>query len=386
MRIKSMLSIILAFIAVFTLPVHPVFGQEDDTSVPKWRLSQNNKITIGEKIEIHSEILNEDRDLLIYLPDNYDHTQAKYPVIYLLDGYFFFLSTSAIIDYLSRINNMPKMIVVAITNTDRLRDFSPAPRGGAEKFTSFLKNELIPFVDDNYRTEKFSVFAGHSLGGYFVVYTLLNEPHLFNAYIAMSPALHWNRRSEVTKAGEVLNSEISLKKYLYLTYSKGDGNNISSTTDKLVNILKTQSPRDLKWEFAFMPNDMHNSTPLRSVHTGLEFLFSRWAFHDWDNPGKMIEHYRSLSEEFGFVCKPTESLVVSFARRQVNKGNIPEAIKVYQYNTEIYPLSARAFESLGDTYIKAENIVLAKKNYEKSLKLNPNNARVKDKMAKLKDK
>jgi len=396
MKTKTVFRVMPAFITAFILLASVAYGQADKDTLSRDRLGQDNKIIIGETVKIHSDILNEDRNFLIYLPDNYASSQIKYPVIYLLDGNYFFLPTSGMVEFLSKINKVPKMIVVAIVNTDRFRDFSPPTsdvadpdssdtRGGA-RFLAFLKNELMPYMNKNYRTETYNIFIGHSLGGLFVIYTLLSEPQLFGAYIAISPALFWNGGSEVTKASNVFNPQISLKKYLFMTYSEGDGSNIRSSTDKLVNILETEAPRDFKWKFAFMPNDRHNSTPLRSTYDGLELLFSRWAYLGENDSGKLEQHYKSLSEEFGFECKPAEDAVASIGRNLVRNGNIPEAIKVYQYVVKIYPNSADAYESLGEVYMKAGNKILAIENYEKSLRINPQNTQVIENLKKLRGK
>ena len=52
--------------------------------------SKSEQIIIGDKIVIHSDILNEDRTILIRLPKDYDNAKMKYPVLYILDGEFFF--------------------------------------------------------------------------------------------------------------------------------------------------------------------------------------------------------------------------------------------------------------------------------------------------------
>ena len=110
--------------------------------------------------------------------------------MYLLDGNFFFLPTAGLVEFLSKINNAPKMIVAAILSPDRMHDLSTSPGAGGAEFTAFLKDELLPYMNANYRTEPYSIFIGHSLGGHFVVHTLLSEPELFDAYIAASPLQH----------------------------------------------------------------------------------------------------------------------------------------------------------------------------------------------------
>ncbi len=159
--------------------------------------SQKEKITLGEKITIHSKILNEDRIILISLPDNYTDTDRKIPVLYVLDGNIHFRQASGAADYMRRQGLAPEMIVVAVTNVDRNRDFSPVhsdripTSGGAEKFHNFLKKELISYVDKNYRASKYKILMGHSLGGVFATYSLLEYTNVFDAYIAVSPYLQY---------------------------------------------------------------------------------------------------------------------------------------------------------------------------------------------------
>jgi tetratricopeptide (TPR) repeat protein len=141
-----------------------------------------------------------------------------------------------------------------------------------------------------------------------------------------------------------------------------------------------------KWKFAFMPNDRHNSTPLRSTYDGLELLFSRWIYLGENDSGKLEQHYTSLSEEFGFECKPAEDAAASIGRNHVRSGNIPEAVKVYQYVVKIYPNSANAYESLGAVFVKEGNKMLAIDCYEKSLKINPQNTLVIENLKKLRGK
>jgi len=355
--------------AALSVSPDPAYGCQETGRWSRDRLGPNNEIVVGEYVTIHSTVLNEDRDILLYLPSDYSTSRMRYPVVYLLDGDFFFLATAGVVEFLAKTNNAPEMIVVAVVSTDRMNELSPS--AGGTDFTSFLSSELMPYMSENFRTEPYNILAGHSLGGLFVIHALLEHPQLFDAYIAASPALFWDGRSELTMARGVLDSLTSLNKFLYLTYSAGDGNNIRSATDDFVALLERGTPPDLKWEFTFLPNDRHNTSPLISVHAGLQLLFSRWAYLGPDDATQMEAHYLSLSEEFGFECKPPEGVVASRGRNQTRRGNIREAIKLYQYNARLYPGSANVYEDLGALHLGAGNRELARENYEKSLELNP---------------
>ena len=158
-------------------------------------------IVIGERITISSKILNEDRQILVRLPQDYEYSAKKFPVLYVLDGEFFFYQAIGAVQFLSECsyiynNPIPEMIIVAIINIDRNRDYTPtyAPNqlgslyyptsGKADKFLEFLEKELIPEIDIRYRTQSFRALAGWSFGGLFTVHTFINNPELFSAYLA----------------------------------------------------------------------------------------------------------------------------------------------------------------------------------------------------------
>ena len=115
--------------------------------------AQNSEsITIGKKEIISSKILNENRKIWIYTPNITSQSVSpdkRYPVLYLLDGDAHFFSTVGIIQQLSQANGnslLPEMIVVAIENTNRFRDFGPsADLNKTNPFIDFLSSELIPF-------------------------------------------------------------------------------------------------------------------------------------------------------------------------------------------------------------------------------------------------
>lgn len=152
------------------LPSPPAdHGEGQSTGVP---------VTGGLSRTLHSRILGEDRSVLIRLPAGYDDSDGSkvYPVLYQLDGEeAAFLRTVSAIDYLVNMTNrVPDYVVVGITNTNRHRDMDPAQR--ADRFLEFIKTELIPWVDGNYRTSGLRLLCGMSASSVFAVHSLLQEP------------------------------------------------------------------------------------------------------------------------------------------------------------------------------------------------------------------
>lgn len=167
--------------------------------------------TVGVTETFHSKALGEDRILHIHLPPGYTaDTVAAYPVIYLLDGGAGedFLHVVGGLQFASYewIQWMPPSIVVGIANVDRKRDFTHPTTiaadkeqfpttGGSGAFQQFLRNELIPFINGNYRAGGPRTLIGQSLGGLFATEVLFRTPYLFQHYIIVSPSLWWDNGS-----------------------------------------------------------------------------------------------------------------------------------------------------------------------------------------------
>ncbi|MFA6127731.1 MAG: alpha/beta hydrolase-fold protein [Bacteroidales bacterium] len=155
---------------------------------------QDINIKIGFRDSIKSEILHESRKILIHLPNDYNNSNKSYPVIYRLDGDTdLMLETVSIINRLTYFEEIvPEMIVVFIENTDRARDMLPVKTNfysgnpGAKEFLNFIGNELIPYIEKNYKTTNNRILCGKSLSGLFTIYAFLTKPKSFNSYIACS--------------------------------------------------------------------------------------------------------------------------------------------------------------------------------------------------------
>jgi predicted alpha/beta superfamily hydrolase len=196
---------------------------------------QPGPVVIGERVQMHSNVLNDSRSLMISKPPGYDDGADRYPVLYLLDAETHFQYASGIVNFLGDNDRMPKMLVVGIDSGDvarRTRDlttpstaeidnrFSPGG-GGADGFVSFIADELIPYVEKNYRTRPYRLLVGHSFGGLFAVYALITRPRLFNAFIAADPSLDWNNQAVVAQAESFFSNVKELQMDLYVTAAAG---------------------------------------------------------------------------------------------------------------------------------------------------------------------
>lgn len=358
-------------------------------SISLYAQEKGKPITIGYETELESKVLGETRPLLIHLPDNYEGSDRTYPVVYLLDGHGHFHHTTGTMRFLSRSDRMPEAIVVGIPNTkDRTRDLTPPETGeekqwptagGADNMLEFMGSELIPYIDQNYRTTPYKVLIGHSFGGLFAIHALVHRPELFDAYLAISPSLWWDNQLLVEQAETFLEENPEHKAKLYMTMGDEGGAMLGGAW-KLAAILEEKAPESLEWEFHLMEAEDHGSIPHRSTYNGFETLFSDWRLKDplavYEQGGleAIQAHYAKLQQTYGGKeAKAPEGMINSLGYYLLNNDKVDEAIEVFAQNVKDYPKSSNVYDSLGEGYkVKGEK-QKAVEYYKKSLELNPGN-------------
>lgn len=174
-------------------------------------VSSGSEIPVGKVYTIRSGILNEEREFRVFLPGMYDQSRAAYPVIYLLDGDKYFLSVWSAITALVSEGRMPACILIAVTNPDRRSDMTPPyltlPGVGnpnAKNFLNFLADELVPYVDKQYRTRPLRVLLGHSHAALFSLYALSERSSAFKWHLALDAPMHLQERILEKKVHEFI--------------------------------------------------------------------------------------------------------------------------------------------------------------------------------------
>lgn len=336
-------------------------------------------VVIGEKKVIHSNILKEDRTYQIYLPQSYNWAVDRYyPVLYVLDGESNFIHTTATVDFLASTSEIPELIVVAITSTVRIRDFTQTDwpshwigGGGANNFKSFLSNELIPEIEKDYRANNFRILSGHSAGGQFVLYALTSEPSLFNAYFSISPSLDWDNNLPQRSLEESFEHTDSLKAFLYFAWSDDLGGALANDL-RLLKTLETKSPEKFRWVGKGFPEETHASITLTAQIDALRKLYEGYRLHNdlLVNGFKFAEkHFDEISKKLGYTIPVPEEVINNFGYEALNNGNIQEAIEFFKRNIEQNPTSANAFDSMADAYEEAGMWDEALKSSERAVEL-----------------
>lgn len=262
--------------------------------VQKPVLSQD-VIAIGSRIKLYSNVLKEDREIWIHLPDKFERAKP-YSVAYLLDGEINFHYFSTVSDFLFRGNKEAshQLIVVGIINTQRTRDLTPTksfaihPKnqqklfedsGGADAFLGFLTSELKPYIARLYPHVTKHIFIGHSFGGLAVIDCLLKYPDYFDCYIANDPSLWWDNGVEAKLADAAWKGKngILRDKKLFLSHTDMTepnhfGANNAQVVKQFSDLLSKQMT-GLVWKEKTYPGETHGTISLISNIEALRFLF-----------------------------------------------------------------------------------------------------------------
>ncbi|GAB1267984.1 hypothetical protein NBRC116493_12370 [Aurantivibrio infirmus] len=339
---------------------------------------RTNALVIGNALTIQSKILNEERPIWVYLPKDYKTSpNKKYPVLYMLDGAFHFHHITGAVDVLAERNRIPEMIVIAIPYIDydrRDRDLSPSsvdgrpPVAAADKFVAFLKEELIPYTEKNYRTAAYRMLFGHSRAGIFSINTLIEKPNLFNAYFAISPDLSWDSRLLLKKMEAFSIEGPSFNRKLYVSAADGDHEDITTSVAAFVELLNEKDPTGLELNYSYLKNEDHGSIVHRVFYNNIENLFSDWHLSsdkiEKMSFEKMKEYYGDLSTAFGYKMEVPTWAALTLAQGLIAKGENDNVREVAQFILEQDPNEAQAHFTIGYIHLMNGELELAKEKLE----------------------
>jgi predicted alpha/beta superfamily hydrolase len=194
----------------------------------------------------------------VYVPDTtLVKKTSQLPVIYILDANLYFDIYAAILKKYSEVGLMPPAILIGVgyssfEKMDSLRtrdytypvglpEYEMPVSGKADVFLNFIQNELVPVIDRKFPSDTSNrILAGHSLGGYFAMYTLLQQlkgnNSVFRGFIAASPSLHYNKNyllKQFDSVGKVTGPE----RKLYLSFGALENPELKTNTTLIADGL-----------------------------------------------------------------------------------------------------------------------------------------------------
>ena len=336
-------------------------------------------VVIGETRHLKSEILHEDRAYKVHLPASYAWSpETRYPVLYLLDGDTQFLHTTAAVDFLSKQGEMPEMIVVAIASTVRVRDFTPTdwPKvwvggGGAAHFRAFLAKELIPEIERSYRASDYRVLSGASAGGLFALTCLVDQPTLFQAYIAISPSLDWDDGLPLRSLEAYFATKPSLQAFVFAAGSDDFGKPLAEF-ERLEDILTREAPPGLRATCRAYPKETHTGVSLLAQIDALRTLYAGWRATEalvGQGFAAVQAHYAAVSRSFGRAVPIPEGAINDLAYAALQQGRVQEALQLFRKNIADHPGSANGYDGLADGLTKDGQLPAAQEAQDRAVRI-----------------
>jgi predicted alpha/beta superfamily hydrolase len=320
--------------------------------------------------EFPSNKLEETRRLKIQLPRDYDiNTEKVYPIIIVLDANYLFEPVAGNVDYFSYWEDMPESIVVGIMQGDsRYEDgayddvnFMPEEKGA--DFFEFIGLELLPYIDNTYRTAQFTIAVGHDFTANFINYYLFKDPPLFNGYINLSPDLAPMMAERIPQR----IPSIETKTFYYLATGTDDIQDLKELTLELDAALKPLRSDNFDYHFDNFEGATHYSLVARAIPSALEKMFtvyrpiSKQEFSEkllkMDTPISeyLLEKYQVIENLFGLTNPIRVNDFIATATAAEKKKQWESLRTIASLAQKQYPdtvlgdyYMARAYEEMGD--------------------------------------
>ncbi|NUZ11026.1 esterase [Pseudoalteromonas sp. McH1-7] len=348
-------------------------------------------ITIGLEVSFASEILKENREVMIYTPNDYD-PKKQYQVLYLLDAEFFFIQTVGTVESLVSTGKIPATIIVGLKTTVRTRDYLPSINGEPKssrqrwikekfpqfgkttEFTNFLTQELFPFIESRYSLKPNRTLVGYSNGGIYGLHTFLSKPDVFTNYLLISPPGWWGEEELDQQFQALSNSGHDLSRNLYLSIA-GEGGDFYTNGMRVASNLKALRSTDIKWQFSLKESETHQTTFYPSLYEGLTKLFDDFYFELNEESGKYAhisdieDYYLKLSKRYEFAVLAPESIYKALADAQTSHKRLDAALVTLTAFVTRYPDSSYAHASLGHGYLESKSYNKALESFSHALQL-----------------
>ncbi|MDP3909397.1 MAG: alpha/beta hydrolase-fold protein [Gemmatimonadales bacterium] len=248
-----------------------------------------------EQRTLSSDVNSVSYKLYVALPAGYDTSAVRYPVVYLLDADYSFAIARNIVQHLSERGHLPPAIIVGIAydgppqyRRHRTRDYTPthvpsggygaevqAVSGGGPRFRRFIADELIPFIEREYRSSAMRVLVGHSYGGLFAAWVALHDPRLFGGYVIVSPSLWYDDHLLFSAERRLAAASGDLPARLYLAVGSREINgqrNMVADLRRFATVLERRNHPGLRLRWSVEDGETHNSVFPGALSDGLRFV------------------------------------------------------------------------------------------------------------------
>ncbi|MDP5077465.1 MAG: alpha/beta hydrolase-fold protein, partial [Nonlabens sp.] len=318
------------------------------------------------KIDLETGFKDQTREILVRVPDGYNtQPDKKYEVIYVFDaqGDEYFELVYSSLDFMRPAGT--DFIVVGVPSPyyskdyNRFHDLLPPSKfpetkikygeGNAPAFLNFVDSTVVKHVEENYRTAPTRIAVGHSNGGAFLMYTLLERPELFDAFIALSPNFAFDQEQLNDRIREFDPRTLPNQKYIFMSSANETDDtgwpNWQRGRENAYRLLREPNWQEcIHLTVKAFPNETHSSTYPIGVITGFSDYF-RYLYFDY----KQLKDYVDKM----YLADPTSidaEELNGYAYNLQKRGQVDNAIKLLLYANKLFPTDLEITLSIGDLY------------------------------------
>ncbi|MBR4972584.1 MAG: alpha/beta hydrolase [Oscillospiraceae bacterium] len=219
-----------------------------------------------------------ERNAYIYLPDDYQTSDKRYPVLYMFDGHNVFFDEDATYGKSWGMGEYMKstgkdLIIVAVEcnhqGHKRLEEYSPADfefpdvgkvTGRGKEYMEWMVGALKPYIDETYPTQAdrdHTSLAGSSMGGLMALYGVCDYNHVFKNAACISPSF-WMSKDKVLDI--VTGAEIATDSAVYIDYGSLELPNHTTSSEALIAVARMLLTRRVNVVLNIIPGGIHSES------------------------------------------------------------------------------------------------------------------------------
>ena len=333
----------------------------------------------AETFRIDSKLINETVTARIALPESYYHSDSfQYPVMLVMDGSTQFEHIAGNVNFLSTFSIVPEMIVVGVSAKSRLKHFTHTElagyegrSGGAQHYTRFLQDELLPELKKQYRMSPFTLVTGHSLSGLYTSYLATHHADFINASISVSPSLWWDDFALINDI-KATKRQVEKPPLRWFVSMANEPNEMAEGYNRLMSVLGEKSERVFDWESREFPKETHDSAPLIGNVEGLKSIFRGYNAVpniEIKSLEQLQAYYGNYAKKMGYNFPMSLHQYNVYGLKAAYEGELDWGIEILEKGVEVFDQSEILWDSLATVYSMNDDTESALQASNKALKL-----------------
>jgi len=246
-----------------------------------------------EIVELDSAETGRKYELWVALPPSFEkEPKRRYPTLYLLDGQWDFTLVRALAGGLLFDQVAPEFVIVGITyggqnpnyGVLRAEDYIPTRAkgegenwlkgGDAKKFLAFIEGRVLPLVEERYRADpNHRILSGASFGGLFTLFALFERPELFHTYLALSPAVGWDKRWLFRREAEFHQAHPELARRVWLSVGTDEWPHFTQAARDFFKQFEASKYQDATVRVRLIEGERHAGNKPEAYNRALRFAF-----------------------------------------------------------------------------------------------------------------